>query len=248
MNQKTTAKKKELELAEDVNQLPAENPSEIVTPMTMLKSARDNNATIEQMQQLMDMQFKWEANEARKAYFQAVADFKSVPVIITKDKVNAQYDSRYTSKGNLVNTVNVELSKHGLTARWSIDQEDGIKVACILSHSLGHSEEVSMTAPPDKSGSKNPIQEIKSTKTYLEIATFEAVTGVASIDDPGDTDGNLPPQLIGEEKEANLNSLIDEVGANKEQFLKMLKVEKLSALAASKYEGAVKRLQEKGKS
>ena len=50
-----------------------------------------------------------------------------------------------------------------------------------------------MSAPPDTSGSKNLIQQLKSTKTYLEIATFESVTGIAAID-KGDDDGNSAGQ------------------------------------------------------
>ena len=211
-----------------------------INPMSMLQSAREQNANIETMQQLMEMQFKWEANEARKAYMEAVAAFKAAPIRITKDKINSQFSSGYTGIGNLVNTVNPVLSKFGLQANWDIDQTNEIKVTCILSHALGHSERASMTAPPDESGSKNPIQEIKSTITYLKIATYEAITGVASTDDPGDTDGNIPTSTITEGQEADINALIDEVGANKAQFLKLLKVKKLSDLTSSKYEGAVK--------
>ena len=117
----------------------------IVTPMTMLQSARAQGASLEQMQQLMEMQFQWEANEARKAYFKAVAEFKAEEILVTKDKKNKQYGSRYSSKGNLVNTVNPILSKYGLSANWKIEQGDTITVSCILSHSQGHSDSVSQS-------------------------------------------------------------------------------------------------------
>jgi len=221
--------------------------SNIVTPMSMLQSAREQGASIEQMQQLMDMQFKWEANEARKAYFAAVSSFKSVPLKITKDKDNKQYGSRYTSIGNLVNTTNAELSKFALSAQWNIDQSNGITVTCILSHSLGHSEQVSMTAPPDKSGSKNPIQEIKSTITYLKVATYEAVVGVASSDDPSDTDGNKEPVYISSKQIADIESLMVEVSADKNNFLKYLKIDKLENLPLTKFNQAIKALEDKRK-
>lgn len=247
IEQEPESKELSLESIEEENkQLTPSNLA--VTPMTMLQNARDQGADIEQMQQLMEMQFKWEANEARKAYMEAVAQFKAEPITITKDKINSQFSSGYTGIGNLVNTVNPILSKFGLQASWDIDQTNEIKVTCILSHSMGHSESRSMYAPSDSSGSKNPIQEIKSTITYLKIVTYEAVTGVASTDDPGDTDGNHPVETISEDQAADINALIDEVGADKNAFLKMLKVGKLSDLPASKYEGAVKRLQDKGES
>ena len=233
-----TVKKQELALEEPETKQITETQTGEVTPMSMLKAAREQGASLEQMQQLMEMQFKWEENEARKAYYQAVAEFKAQAITITKDKVNKQFNSRYTGIGNLVNTVNPELSKFGLSAKWDIDQgEKMIKVTCILSHAKGHSEKVSLSALPDTSGgnSKNPIQQIKSTITYLKIATYEAITGIASMDDPGDDDGNSAGiALIKEQEAADLTALMQEVKADKDKFLEHFKIESVESLPASK--------------
>ena len=45
---------------------------------------------------------------------------------------------------------------------------------------MGHSEETTLKAPPDTSGSKNSIQAIGSTVTYLERYTLLAATGMAA--------------------------------------------------------------------
>lgn len=223
----------------------------VVTPMSMLQSARQQGASLEQMQQLMDMQFKWEENEAKKAYFKAVAEFKAEEILVAKDRKNNQYNSRYTSKGNLVNTVNPILSKHGLSANWKIEQGEVITVSCVLSHSQGHSESVSMSAPPDTSGGergKNPIQQIKSTITYLEIVTFEAVTGVASHDDPGDDDGNganSNDSPINATQIKALEKLIEEKEADKPAFLYHFGIENLEELPVSKFTRAKKMLEAK---
>ena len=220
-----------------------------ITPASMLSIAVEQGADLDKLEKLMELQEKWERNEAKKAYHNAVAEFKKNPPVVIKDKVNLQYNSRYASKDSLVNTTNVSLSDYGLNARWDIHQGEGnlISVTCILSHALGHSESVTMSAPPDDSGKKNPIQQIKSTKTYLEIATYEAVTGIA-VSDIGDDDGNGANQsYITEEQVANLDALIEEVDANKQQFLKVLKIDELSHLPSSKYDGAVKRLEQKRK-
>lgn len=170
------------------------------TPLQLIQAAYQDRAPVEYMKELMALQERYEANEARKAYNEAIAAFKANPPRVTKDKVNKQYDSRYTSIGNLVNTVNTELSKYDLNVRWDIDQsvQGVIKVTCILSHAMGHSEQTSLSAPPDTSGQKNPIQQIKSTVTYLEIATYQAITGIASdeanLDDDGNSAGNRKPE------------------------------------------------------
>lgn len=157
----------------------------------IIELAIEKGASIDQMERLIAMQERFEANQARKAYVQAMSDFKTEEMVITKDKDNKQYGSRYTSIGNLVNTVTPRLSKHGLSAEWSLDQTDGIRVGCTITHSLGHSGETKwMKVPPDTSGAKNPIQQIKSSLTYAKIATLELATGLASSEANLDDDGN----------------------------------------------------------
>lgn len=214
----------------------------------MVQAVMSGQMTPEQLQSLLNVQKDYERNEAEKAFHMAVAEFKKNPPEVIKDKDNLQFKSKYASKGNLVNTVNSALSPHGLNASWEFDQrEDGkIGVTCTLSHAQGHSKKVTLWAPPDKSGSKNPIQEIKSTITYLEIATYEAVTGIAA-SDAGDDDGNgaKGAQTITEEQVANLEALITEVGADKGAFLKYMQADSLDRIQAKSYGMAVKALEKK---
>lgn len=186
-----------------MNQLVEKDNNEIATPHSDItpepgsvaimgfieKALFSDNFDVDKLQKLFEVKKEWEANEARKAFNVAVAEFKKECPVVIKDLTNSQFDSKYVSKGNLVNTINPVLGKFGLRTNWDIDQTSGIKVTCTLTHAFGHSESVSMTAPEDKSGSKNPIQQIKSTKTYLEIATYESITGVTA-GGGGDDDGN----------------------------------------------------------
>lgn len=231
-----------------VETLPAVNGP--VTPMVLLQQAQAGNAPLEQLEKLMEMQMKWEENEARKAFYDAVAKFKAEDIEVTKDKVNTQFASRYSSIGNLVNTVNPILAKYGLSASWNIDQAgEEITVSCALTHELGYKgDPVSMTAPPDKSGgnSKNPIQQVKSTITYLKIATYEAVTGVASYDDPGDNDGNtLPKEVITEAQVKMLDKLITDKEADREGFLYHFNIESLEEMPAGFFPRAKSMLEKK---
>jgi hypothetical protein len=164
---------------------------ETVTPATLLQLAVEKGVDIEKLSQLMDLKIKWEANQARKAYHIAMAAFKSNLPTVTKDKTNVQYKSKYASEDALINTINPELSKNGLSASFDFDQTgDDIKVTCHITHAEGHRESVSLSGKADGSGSKNPLQQIKSTTTYLRKATFEAITGIASSENKDDDDGN----------------------------------------------------------
>jgi hypothetical protein len=167
-----------------------QNQMAVVTPMTLIERAATRGASLDELEKWFAFKKQVEADEAEKAFVQAMADFKAEQIQVTKDKENKQYGSRYTSISNLVNTVTPYLSKHGLSADWDMDQSDGIRITCILTHCLGHSKRVSMKVPPDTSGAKNPLQQIKSATTYAKIATFEMVCGLASTDGNLDDDGN----------------------------------------------------------
>ena len=169
------------------------------SPAAMMQIALSSGVDIDKLEKMLLLQQKWEANEARKAFYEAVATFKENPPEVLKDKENSQFSkgdkkAMYVSLGNLLKTVNPALGKQGLSVSFEISQaEKLVTVSCKLSHRMGHSEMVTMTAPPDVSGgnAKNPIQQIKSTITYLRAATFEAVTGLAATDDANiDDDGN----------------------------------------------------------
>lgn len=172
------------------DQPPKPSQALAVTPAQMLAVAVNQGADLAKLEKLMELQERWEANEARKAYNAAVAEFKKNPPDIIKDKENKQYGSKYATLANLVNNGSAALAPFGLTVEWKIDQSSQIKVTCILKHALGHSEQVSITGAPDDSGAKNKLQQIKSTITYLKGETFQCVTGITARDCPGDNDGN----------------------------------------------------------
>lgn len=168
---------------------PAVQVGSAVTPMDLLQVAMNSGADLDRLERLMEMQRKWDAAQAEKAFNQAKSDLMAEAIRVSKDKENKQYDSTYTSLGNLVSTVTPFLSKHGFSHRWDIEQGDKIEVTCILSHRLGHSERVTFKCPPDTGGAKNPIQQIKSAITYAKGVTFESVCGLASTNANLDDDG-----------------------------------------------------------
>lgn len=187
-------------------------------PYMVMASRALELGKVDEMSKLLDLQFKWENEQARKAYIAAMAAFKRSPLVITKDKENKQYGSMYTTLGNLINTGSEAMAPFGLNADFNVEQSDKIiKVTCTLSHEAGFTKSVTMEGAPDNSGAKNSIQQIKSTVTYLRGATFEAVTGLASQEkagiNPAD-DGNgagkgKPQQPTAEQKAAQRKAVHD---------------------------------------
>jgi hypothetical protein len=163
-----------------------------VTPLRLIELAAARGASIEQMQQLMDLQERHERNEARKAFVVALNAFKANPPAVLKDRQVSfgagKTAYKHAGLDNASALIGEALAQHGLSHRWNVEQTDArIKVTCILTHSLGHSESVTMEATPDTSGSKNSIQAIGSTVSYLQRYTLFAASGIApkNTDDDG---------------------------------------------------------------
>jgi len=232
-------------------------PEEDILPMTttpneiMMEAIRNKSGkeTLDFLKEMFQLEKERDAENARKAYFRAKSAFKAHAPVVIKDMDNKQYNSKYASENAMLNTINPVLSQFGLEACFDFPKvEQGMAVTCILTHEWGHSERVTLPGPLDVSGSKNPLQQVKSTVTYLRKATFEAIVGIASsngIDDDANSSG--PVDVISDEQFANLNALIKEVGADEAKFIKFMKVSDLDHLPSSKYDIAVKSLEKKRK-
>lgn len=225
-------------------------------PMQLIQMAVQNGASVESLTQLLALKEKWEAGEARKAFVSAMAQFKSNPPKITKNRkvkfTTQKGTTEYThaSLDHVCDIIGAALGKVNISYRWETEQLDGglVKVRCILTHALGHQESSVLIAQPDNSGNKNGIQAVGSTVTYLQRYTLLAVTGMATEDQDDDGRGaGVQAQTITQEQAANLAALGEEVKANMSQFLKYLKVEKLEDLPAVKYDSAIKALEGKRK-
>lgn len=167
-----------------------------VGPGDLLRVALESNADLDRLERLYDLQMKWEANEARKAYVAAMAGFKKNAPTILKDKQvgfqgrNADGPTEYAhaTLGGVCEQVVSALAEHGFSHNWDIQQlNDGrVHVSCVVTHSLGHSERATLNAAPDASGKKNAIQAVGSTITYLQRYSLLAVCGLAPKDLPDD--------------------------------------------------------------
>lgn len=153
------------------------------TPMALLQIAMSQNADIDKLQKLLEMQERWEANEARKAYNAAIAKFKANPPEISKNKHVKFGTTEYShaTLDHVTETITKSLSDVGMGFRWDVQQNGPeIAVTCILTHELGHSERTTLKASADTSGSKNSIQAIGSAVTYLQRYTLLAACGMAA--------------------------------------------------------------------
>lgn len=156
---------------------------------TIIETAIAKGATVEVVEKLLALQERYDANQARKDYDQAMADVrKDLPRIVKDREVSfgagrAAY--KYEDLSSVTEQLSPALAKYGLSFRWRTESKDSgaVKVTVIISHVAGYSEESSLEGRPDMSGNKNPIQAIGSVVTYLQRYTLKAAMGIAAAAD-----------------------------------------------------------------
>lgn len=168
-------------------------------PMGSALEALKAGIPLSEMRGLLDLQKDWEANEARKAYVADMAAFKLNPPEIFKTKAvnitlkdgtaGAAYS--HATLGDVCEKIVEGLAQYGFSHRWDTKQPDGgqIFVTCTLTHRLGHSESTTLNSSRDDTGSKNNIQSLASTVSYLQRYTLLGASGLATKDMPPDDDG-----------------------------------------------------------
>jgi hypothetical protein len=158
-----------------------------VTPMHLLQVATQQGADIDKLSKLMELQERWQKNEAKKAFDAAISAAKAaIPVIFKNREVDftsqkGRTNYRYEDFAEVARTVDPILAQHGLSYRFrtSSQPNEPVIVTCILAHREGHSEENSLSAARDESGNKNSIQAVGSTITFLQRYTLKAALGLA---------------------------------------------------------------------
>lgn len=219
--------------------LPAPMPQTgmALTPMDMLDRAITQGAGIEVLTKLMDLQERWDRNQNRKAFDEAVASAKAEikPVVRNATGHNSK---KYADFAALAMAVDPIISKFGLSYRFRTAQTDKIAVTCILSHKSGHFEETTLAGPADTTGNKNAIQAIGSTLTYLQRYSLVQALGLAA---SNDDDGKVAGigDLISEQQAAQLEKLIASAGRSVAKFCEFAKIENLAELPANRFEPAV---------
>jgi hypothetical protein len=225
--------------------VPSFAPSTALTPMAMLAQAVERGADITIIEKMMALSERWEANQARKAFDEAISAAKAdIPPIVRN--AEGHNKKKYADFAAIASVVDPIISRHGLSYRFRTTQDDKIRVTCVLSHKAGHSEETTLAGPADASGSKNAIQAIGSTLTYLQRYSLVQALGLAAANDDDGKAGGVG-ESISEAQALTLNDLIESVGADRAKFLTFFKIESVDQLPAGKFQQAQDMLKQKAK-
>ena len=155
-------------------------------PMEMLARAVESGMAPDVIERLIGFAERIQNTNARMAFDKAMAAAMAKIPVVKKNR-DGHGGRRYADIAAIASVVNPILAEYGLSYRYRSKREDNyLLVTCILAHEAGHYEENTLFAPIDNTGSKNPVQAIGSTDTYLRRYTLVQALGIAVGEDDDD--------------------------------------------------------------
>ncbi len=229
-------------------------PREVSILEVIQAASADPKTDVDKLGKLLEMQERFEAGKAEKAFNVAMATIASKLPRIKKNgrifypgKEGKQgMDQPYAKYEDIDAGVRPILQAEGLSVSFTSRPIAGaVILICTISHVLGHSRVSEMQLPPDQSGGKNAIQALGSSrayaKRYLLCDMLNIVTEGA--DDDGKATGYITDAQVDQ-----VNDIIADIGmdpASVSKFLGVMCAKTVREIAAPSFGTAMKLLEQK---
>ena len=227
-------KKSELVVKETIHPLAVQQEQY----MGLIQMAVEKGADITQLEKLMDLQERYEANQAKKDFNLSMSRFQSLLPIIEKNGVVDYTTAKgrtyyeYAKLEDIAHAIKPALKESQLSYRFTQKQSDGlIKVICIVTHSSGHFETSELTSQADFSGGKDHLKAIASALRYLRRYTLTDSLGivVGGEDDDGDNASNETTTEIEPKEKVISGYSQDDFDKNYPKWMKLIDTNKKTA-------------------
>lgn len=172
------------------------------SPNALIEAAITQQLPIEHLERLMDLKERWDRQQAKKAFDEAMARFQSKCPIIkkskkggaTKDGTVAYY---YAPIESIVEQTKDLIAECGFSYLIKTNMtENAVEVICEVRHVMGHSEISTMNVPLlTRTGVMSEAQVTAGTTTFAKRYAFCNAFGIMTADDDNDA---ITPSLMEE--------------------------------------------------
>ena len=205
-----------------------------INALTLIQQAMSNSdVDPDKLRALLAVKQDWEADEARKAFAQAMAKFQANAPIIKKS--DDAHGKKYAALDTIWRQVRGLMDDCGLVASWQECTMAGsmIHLKGALMHKDGHSQALAYDLPmPKLITGQNEAQQMGSATTYAKrYALCSALNIVTGKDD----DGNLGGAAVTRDQAETLSDLLEQTGTDLKKFLTFGKCKSLEAFPSALY-------------
>lgn len=218
----------------------AERPAD-AGPVAMIREAMASGKSPEYLREILNVRREWEADEARKAFNQAISEFQRRAPIV--EKGDTAYDKPYARMDRIWRTIRPLLTELGLSVTWQtctlVEAGELCHVEGMLRHRDGHGEKLIRDVPmPEILKGQNKSQRAGSASSYATRYALCGALGVVTGDDFDDDGNGGVKQVIDGKEQKEILALVDACrglsGFNEEVFWRFVGSKDLGKLPVSR--------------
>ncbi len=223
-----------------------------LTPLMILQSAVEHGTSADELEKLMNMQERWERNQAQKAYAAAMHACQEKMPKVVKGSQNKQSGNWYADLESVQEVARPIYSSFGFSLCFGeadCPLEKHKRTICDVTHSGGHMRQYHIDLPVDGVGGAgnaikgmNPVQGCISTTSYGQRRLTCMIFNITITDE--DDDGQSYA-TISQEQIDTLNQWIESTNSDLPRFLVWLGIDRLSDLSAEQFPKALHQLKRK---
>jgi len=225
--------------------LPAVQPQ---TPMEMIQALSAAGGDVAVIEKLMDLQERWEASEAAKAFHASLSQFQADCPMIEKGRevsFGGRVVYKFAAYEDIMRIIQPLLTKHGLSVSFSSRFEGGLITADCHVSKGGHEIVRSNTGPVPSDMKVNDTQKAGAAKSYAKRYALQDALNIVVCDE--DSDGNgLDSSPVNDEQ---MDAIVDLLGmlddGMQRRFFQWVGVEAVRDIPAARFDDVIAKLQTK---
>jgi len=174
-----------------------------INPEMLIMKGIESNLPVESLERLLAMRQTLKEEQAKEAFFNAMANFQAECPVIQKNKKVMERNSNkvryaYASLDSIVSQISPFLKEYGLSYMFKSTCQDGAVIqSCEVHHVLGHVETSSFSIPIDPDGYMGDAQKSGSASSFAKRYALTDAFGILTGDQDDDAQslgGTLSPQ------------------------------------------------------
>ena len=212
----------------------------LASPAEMIRQAVAGGADLTKLEKLLELQERWDANNARKEFAKFFSMAQSDIEAVIKTKENTQTHSKYAELGDVIETAKPAYTRYGFSVIFyegDCPKENHIRIFADVLHGSGHKETYHYDVPLDGKGLRGndnmtAIHGKASSVSYGRRYLMCMIWNIPTADNDGNTQ-KLP--TITEKQLHILRDLIISKDMEEKKLLEFLAITSLEDLKEGDY-------------
>lgn len=210
------------------------------TPAELIESAVNAGTNLVELEKLLEIQIKYEANEARKSYAKSFSIAQANMVPVMKNKYNSHTKSKYSELADVIETAQPIYTKEGFSVTFNegvTQLPEHARILADVLHFGGHKETYFLDVPLDGKGieGKTNMTRIHGKASSIAYGRRYLMCMIWNIP-TADNDGNtVVLEKVSDKQLHIMRDLLISKEMKEEDLIKYLKIEALEDLPLSDY-------------